>query len=64
MGLYDIPAFVEKILEVTGQPNVTLIGYSQGGAQIFYALAKNQDWYADKVHRFVALSPGHYFAER
>ena len=32
MGQYDIPSFVEKILEVTGQPNVTLIGYSQGGA--------------------------------
>ena len=27
MGLYDVPAFIDKILEVTGQANVTYIGY-------------------------------------
>ena len=32
MGLYDVPAFVEKMLEVTGKPKVTLLGYSQGSA--------------------------------
>ena len=32
MGEYDIPAFVEKVIEVTGEPKVTLVGYSQGGA--------------------------------
>ena len=63
MGRYDIPAFVDKILEVTGKPKVTLMGYSQGGAQIFYALATDQDWYADRVHRFVGLAPCHYYRE-
>ena len=57
MGQYDIPAFVDKIIEVTEKPKVTLMGYSKGGAQIFYALAKNHDRYVDKVHRFVGLSP-------
>ena len=61
MGKYDIPAFVDKIIEVTGRPKVTLMGYSQGGAQIFYALSTNQDWFADRVHRYVALSACHYF---
>ena len=28
MGTYDVPAFVEKALEVTGKPKVTLLGYS------------------------------------
>ena len=28
MGLYDIPAMIEKIVEVTGKPKVTLFGYS------------------------------------
>ena len=28
MGAYDVPAFVEKTLEVTGKPKVTLLGYS------------------------------------
>ena len=31
-GNYDIPAVVETILEETGKPKVTLIGYSQGSA--------------------------------
>ena len=32
MGQYDISAFVDKVLEVTGKPKVTMMGYSQGGA--------------------------------
>ena len=28
MGLYDIPAMIDKIIEVTGKPKVTLMGYS------------------------------------
>lgn len=27
-GAHDLPAFVEKILQVTGKPKVTLFGYS------------------------------------
>ena len=56
MGAYDIPAVVERIREVTGKPKITLIGYSQGGAQIFYGLSKNQDWFAERVNRFVGLA--------
>ena len=32
MGQYDIPAFVERIIEETEKPKVTLLGNSQGGA--------------------------------
>ena len=60
MGKYDIPVFVEKIIEVTGKPKVTMMGYSTGGAQMMYALATDQDYYADKVHRFVGLSSCQY----
>ena len=28
MGIYDIPAFIDKMLLVTGKPKVTLFGYS------------------------------------
>ena len=28
MGQYDIPAFVDKIIEVTGKPKITLMGLS------------------------------------
>ena len=41
MGQYDVPAFVSKVLEVSEKPKLTLIGYSQGGAVGYYALAKN-----------------------
>lgn len=29
-GLYDIPAFVDKMLEVTEKPKVVYIGFSKG----------------------------------
>ena len=32
MGVYDLPAFIDKIIEVTGKPKVTLVGYSMGSA--------------------------------
>ena len=30
LGLYDIPAFMDKIIEVSDQPKVNYIGYSMG----------------------------------
>ena len=54
MGIYDVPAFIDKVLEVTGKPKVTLIGYSMGTAQIYYGLAKKQDYFAERVNRYVA----------
>ena len=56
MGMYDIPAVLEKIIEVTGKPKVTIVAYSQGSSQIYYALAKKQDYFAERVHRFVACA--------
>ena len=41
MGTYDMPAFIEKVLDVTGSQKVNLMGYSQGNAQIFYGMAKD-----------------------
>lgn len=55
MGNYDVRAFVNKVLEVTEEPKLTIIGYSQGSAQTIYAMAKDQDFYALRVHRFIAL---------
>ena len=52
-----MPTFIDKVLEVTGKPKVNLVGYSQGTAQIFYGLATNQDYFAERVNRFVALAP-------
>ena len=57
MGAYDLPAAVDKIIEVTGKPKVTMMGYSQGSAQMFYGLATNQDFFAERAERFVAIAP-------
>ena len=45
MGKYDQPAFIEKILEVTGQPDLTYIGYSQGTQQMIYGLGTMFDYF-------------------
>ena len=57
MAQSNIPAVIKHVLKETGKPKLTVFGYSQGSAQNFYALAKNQDYYADVVHRFIAVAP-------
>ena len=32
------------------------MGYSMGSAQIYYGLAKNQDYFVPRVHRFIGLA--------
>jgi len=36
---------------------LTYIGYSQGTAQMFYALGTNYDYFKDKINRYVAMAP-------
>lgn len=60
-GAKDIPAFMDRIIETTNKPKVTMMGYSTGGAEMFYALATDQDYYATRVNRFVGLSACQYF---
>lgn len=40
MGTYDMPAMMQKVIDISGKPKVTVIGYSMGSAQMFYSLAK------------------------
>ena len=62
--MYDVPAFIDKILEETNKEKVTYIGYSQGTAQMFYALSKLEDsYFADRINRFVAMAPCLMLAE-
>ena len=64
MGKYDIPAFIDKIIEVTGAPKVTYIGYSLGTNQMFYGLGTMEEiYYQHKLDRFIALSPCLYLSE-
>jgi len=33
------------------------MGFSRGNQQMFYALAKNLDYLADKIDKFIAIAP-------
>ena len=57
MGEYDAPAQIEYALSHTGRSKVTYIGHSQGTSQMFAALARNPDYWRQKVNLFVALAP-------
>ena len=57
MGDYDLPANLEYIIKTNGHSKVAYIGHSQGTTQLFYALAENESYYADKLSLFVALGP-------
>lgn len=57
MGLYDIPAMTDFILETTGQSQLSYIGHSEGTTQIWSAATLNPDYYAEKFNTFIALAP-------
>ena len=60
LAKYDLPAEIEKVLEISGQPKLVYIGYSRGTSQMFLALGMDEDYYLPKVERVVALSPCMY----
>lgn len=55
-ALYDIPDIVNYILDVTQQPDLSYIGFSQGSAQGFAALSINPQL-NHKIRLFIAVSP-------
>ena len=52
----DLPAQVDKILEITGKEKVTLMAYSQGTLISVLALAAMQDYWAERVDRYISLA--------
>lgn len=57
MGLYDVPASIDFIIEATGFQKVAYVGHSQGTTQMFSVLSDHEDLLADKISAFVALGP-------
>lgn len=56
VGDYDIPAIIEYILKITGQPKLTYVGHSLGAAWFFIA-AINHPELNDKIEMMIALAP-------
>ncbi|KAF3906018.1 hypothetical protein ABW21_db0205384 [Orbilia brochopaga] len=61
MGIFDLPAFVDHVLQATGFPKLALVAHSQGTTQSFVAMAKDQHpTLASKISIFCALAPAVY----
>lgn len=58
MGVYDQPAMISKIIEVTEEPKVTFIGYSQGTAQMLIGLTQlEESYFADRLTKAIMIAP-------
>lgn len=61
MGVYDLPALVDRVLQDTGFSKLGLVCHSQGTTQTFVALAKDQrPELGEKISVFCALAPAAY----
>lgn len=59
MAAYDLPATVDKVLEVSGADDLVYIGFSQG-TQIAFARLSSDKQLSKKIRLFVALAPVAY----
>jgi len=57
MGDKDLPAAIDYVTASTGHSKVVYVGHSQGTTQMFYALAHNEAYFANKVSLFLAFGP-------
>ena len=60
LAKFDIPAFIDYIRKFTNMitsQKITLIGHSQGGSSVLYALNYDPEYYKANVNLFVAIAP-------
>jgi pimeloyl-ACP methyl ester carboxylesterase len=55
--VYDLPATLDYISEVTGFEKIAYIGHSMGTTEMFYGLAALPDYFNMRLSIFVALAP-------
>ncbi|XP_013137822.1 PREDICTED: gastric triacylglycerol lipase-like [Papilio polytes] len=55
MGKYDIPAFVDYILNRTNSNELIYVGYSQGARLLFITCSETE--YCSKIKLFIGLAP-------
>jgi lysosomal acid lipase/cholesteryl ester hydrolase len=56
MGVHDLPAEIDWILNVTNHKKLSYIGHSMG-TTMFYVMASMRSEYNDKVQFMVSLAP-------
>lgn len=57
MSMFDVPAMVYRVLEVTGKDKVIYMGHSQGTVVLFQSILSHDSMFAEKIHSFFALAP-------
>jgi lysosomal acid lipase/cholesteryl ester hydrolase len=60
MGLYDLPAIIDFILNVTGTEKLKYVGHSEGTTQLFMAATLEPEYFKSKISVFLALAPVAY----
>ncbi|KAJ2945269.1 hypothetical protein O0L34_g9347 [Tuta absoluta] len=58
-GKYDLPAMIDRILNITDLPKLLYIGYSMGTTSFFTMMSQKPE-YNEKIVSFVALAPAVY----
>ncbi|XP_048001227.1 lipase 3-like [Leguminivora glycinivorella] len=56
MGMYDVPTFVDYVLNNTGSQQLNYIGFSQGGGG-FIIMCSERPGYCNKIKLFIGLAP-------
>lgn len=56
MGVYDLPAVVDYVLNVTGEQKLHYIGHSMG-TTMFYVLMSERPQYKSKILAMYSLAP-------
>lgn len=54
---YDLPTFVNGILETTGAKKIIYIGHSQGSSQFLAHLSEENESISSKIQSFIGLGP-------
>ena len=55
MGLYDTKAMIQHINNETNKKKISYIGFSQGGTQMYYGLALNNQWFKEHLSLVITL---------
>lgn len=56
MGIYDLPATIDHILNATGQKKLHYVGHSQGSS-IFFVMLSEKPEYNDKIDKSAVFAP-------
>lgn len=58
MGVSDLPAMIDKVVEVSQNDKITYVGFSMGTSQMFYGLTqKEESYFASKVEKAIMMAP-------